>query len=200
MGPLNHERGLEGISRDLQSSFKKNLRDYAEALFFIILLAVVVRAFFIGSYKVGSDQLSPTLEHGDFILGFKPPAQVRLPFTGQKFGSLKMQPGDLLVFRCGLEKQERCVRRLAGLPGDRLEFSEGELRLNGAVFARHLKIGLSDGVQIVPPGKAYVLGEEGLIDIADFEAKPLIIWFSKGRDLENATTRLRWERIGNWLY
>lgn len=203
MGTLDNNNesnaGLENLSRDLQSSFKKNLRDYAETLFFIFLLAVLLRVFFFASYKVASDDLYPSLQHGDYVIGFKPAAGVPLPFTNAKLGSSKIRPGDFVAYKCGEDKASRCVRRLIGLPGDRIEVIDFQLFRNEAIMVKSIPSGVSVATGVVPPGKAFILGSSKMIDVSDFEALPLFIWFSRRYDSQLQNFSIQWGRIGHWL-
>lgn len=195
-GGSGRESRLEELGRDFQASFKKNLRDYAETLFFIIILALVVRYFFIGTYKVSSDELAPTLRYGDYIVGFKPSAS----FTADRTGKYRLSAGELVVFRCGQDKLDKCVRRIVGMPGDRMELRGEDLYRNGQLMVRNVANIINDMPGVIPPENAFVLGSPGMVSLSDFEAVPLFIWFSRSYSEQDQNFHTNWERIGNWLH
>ncbi len=199
MGQVDNNQSLEKISRDLQSSFKKNLRDYAETLLLLILLAIFIRYFFIGSYKVLSDELSPTLKYGDYVIGLKLPAGIPIPFTNKKYGKILFDAGDLVVFKCGVDHSEMCTRRLIGLPGDRMEVQDGSLYRNGKAFLKGVGPLVSGLEPVVPPDRVFLLGYEKSVALTDLEAEVLFIWFSREYDPKQQDFNVRWSRIGKTI-
>lgn len=200
MGQIDNQQSLEKMSRDLQSSFKKNLRDYSETLLLLILLAFVVRSFFLGSYKVASEELYPTLQHGDYVLGFKPAAGVPVPFTNHKMGQIFLEAGDLAIFKCGAEKSNRCVKRIIGMPGDILKSKDDDIYRNDVLYIKNAAFLLNELEGVVPPGQVHFLGYNKWVPFEDLEAEALLIWFSREYDTESQKFHTRWSRIGNRLH
>lgn len=122
---------LESLGRDVRDSLLRALRDYSEALFLAILVAIVFRSFVFSSYKISNLTMEPTLKLGDFVVGYRLPYGVQVPLTDHKFGSSLPKRGDIVVFQCPGKKKMSCVKRVVGLPGDRIEIRGKRLLING---------------------------------------------------------------------
>lgn len=197
------EQGLEKISRDLQESLKKILRDYAEALFFAVLLALLLRSFVLASYRVTSGAMSPSLVPGDFILGFKLPYGLRLPFSNELVGEAQIALGELAVFKCQSGgRTSSCIKRVIGLPGDRIEVKAGQLIRNGDFVQDYKDPEANFKALVVPPRQAFLASDQwggqydsftqGPIPFERFEARAEYIWFSK----PPGPSGVQWQRLG----
>jgi signal peptidase I len=200
------DQGIEKISRDLQESLKKILRDYAEALFFAVLLALLLRSFVLASYRVTSSSMSPSLIPGDFILGFKLPYGLKLPFTESTVGEPRVKLGELAVFKCRYNgRVSSCVKRVMGLSGDRIDVRGGQFFRNGILIKKFDSDEANFNTLVVPPRHAFVASDQwggehdsfslGAIPISDFEARAEIIWFSKPKG-----SGVQWQRLGRRIH
>ncbi len=101
--------------------------------FFPVALAVLVlRAFVFEPFRIPSDSMMPTLLDGDFIIVNKFAYGLRLPVLNQKIVSLgEPQRGDVVVFRYPVNPSVNFIKRLVGLPGDRVEIKDDKLIVNG---------------------------------------------------------------------
>ena len=116
----------------LQVSLKFLLREYAEALILAVLLAFLVRAFVVSAYRIPTLAMSPTLLPGDFIFAYKLPYGFPLPFSGgTRLGGRLPGRGEVVIFRCPYDQGVSCIKRVVGLPGDRVEIRGKRLILNG---------------------------------------------------------------------
>lgn len=136
-------RGAE----DWGDSLKTVLREYAESLLIAIFLALVVRSYVISAYQVPTASMNPVLIEGDFIFGYKLPFGVSLPFAAKKWGGAPPRRGEPVIFKCPLNPTHRCIKRVVGLPGDRVEIRGQRLILNGQV-AEYRKAG-----ELTPAGQ-----------------------------------------------
>ncbi len=88
---------------------KSKFREYAEAIVIAVVLALLIRTFVVQAFKIPSGSMIPTLDIGDHILVNKFIYGVTVPFTDNRFLSLR-QPrrGDVMVFAFpgDLEKEE----------------------------------------------------------------------------------------------
>lgn len=123
----------------------------SEILFFACVFAVfmVLRTTAYGMYHIPSESMLPTLAVGDRILVNKYSygySRHSVPFsigphidtpTGRIFGRLP-ERGDLVVFKHPVSN-ETLIKRVIGLPGDKIEIREGRLFLNDVATPRHLK-------------------------------------------------------------
>jgi signal peptidase I len=124
-------KSFEHLGRDFRDTVLRLLRDYSEALILAILVAIILRMLVFGSYKVSNPTMEPSLKLGEFILAYKLPYGVALPFSDVKLGHGRARRGEILVFKCPHLKGQSCVKRVVGLPGDRIEIKNERLIVNG---------------------------------------------------------------------
>ncbi len=131
---------LNQLGRELRDSILHLLRDYTEALLLAILFAFVLRSFVISTYKMTDLTMEPSLEMGDFLIGYKLPYGLDVPLTNLHFGQTTPQRGRLVVFRCPQTDpsasppatgDQLCVKRVVGIGGDRIEIRGQRLIVNG---------------------------------------------------------------------
>jgi signal peptidase I len=106
--------------------------EYARSFFPIILIVLVVRSFLFEPFRIPSDSMMPTLLDGDFIFVSKFSYGLRLPVLNTKIletGSPAR--GDVIVFRKPSEPAVNYIKRLVGLPGDRIEIRGDAIWVNG---------------------------------------------------------------------
>src|SRR6202011_1159580 len=89
-------------------------------------------------FYVPSGSMEPTLLIGDALLASKYaygystaslPIQINLPETGRVFGETPKR-GDVVVFRWPGDRSQAWVKRVVGLPGDRIQMRQGQLFIN----------------------------------------------------------------------
>jgi signal peptidase I len=107
------------------------------------LLAVVIRTFLFLTFGVTSESMEPTLLVGDdflltkFSYGY---SRYALPFSVPRFKGriLESQPqrGDVVVFRYPKDDRVDFVKRVVGLPGDRIQLIDDVLNINGKPVKR----------------------------------------------------------------
>lgn len=106
--------------------------EMARSFFPVILIVFLLRSFLYEPFKIPSESMLPTLQVGDFILVNKYTYGVRLPVLNQKViegGSPKR--GDVMVFRYPEDPAKDFIKRVIGLPGDKLAYKNKRLTLNG---------------------------------------------------------------------
>ncbi len=103
----------------------------ATSLMSLIVIALFVLTFIMQPFRIPSESMERTLLVGDFLLVNKTiygPDQHwswTLPYQ-------KVNRGDIVVFHFPLEPSDHVVKRVAGLPGDRLHLDHGQLYVNGS--------------------------------------------------------------------
>ena len=109
------------------------LVDYARSLFPVFLIVLVLRSFIVEPFRIPSASMMPTLLRGDFILVNKYDYGIRLPVLNIRvFGNGRPQRGDVIVFRYPEDPAVPFIKRVVGLPGDRLQYEDKNLIINGA--------------------------------------------------------------------
>jgi signal peptidase I len=107
------------------------LVEYAKAFFPVILIVFVLRSFIAEPFRIPSGSMLPTLNVGDFILVNKFSYGVRLPVLNRKMVSLSdPKRGDIMVFRFPHDPKMHFVKRVVGLPGDKIEYKSEKLFVN----------------------------------------------------------------------
>ena len=107
---------------------------FGAELFVVVSLMFTCRVAVADWPKVPSGSMEPTLRVGDYLLVNHLAYGPRLPFTNTAIELGKPQRGDVVVFRYPLDVSQFYVKRLVGLPGDRVAFRNGAISINGAPF------------------------------------------------------------------
>ncbi len=106
--------------------------EYSVSFFPVILIVFVLRSFLVEPFKIPSSSMVPTLLVGDFILVNKFTYGIRLPVANVKVLELgSPQRGDVMVFRYPEDTSLDYIKRVVGLPGDRVEYRNKRLSING---------------------------------------------------------------------
>ena len=106
--------------------------EYARSFFPIFLIVLLLRAFLVEPFRIPSGSMMPTLLVGDFILVNKFAYGIRMPVTKQKLIELgEPDRGDIVVFRWPKNPRLDYIKRVVGLPGDRIRYQKKTLFING---------------------------------------------------------------------
>jgi len=191
------------------------VREYAEVLIIALALALFIRTFIIQAFKIPSGSMIPTLEIGDHILVSKFSYGVRIPFTDICFLDFrKPEREEIIVFREPRQGKKDYIKRVIGLPGDRVELKNKILTINGqiqedshAYFAGNRFRPEIDnyGPVTVPEGHYFMMGDNrdnssdsrvwGFVPFENIRGKALIIYASfkinSLRDID-----FEWRRTG----
>ena len=113
--------------------FKENLK----TIFYALFIAIIIRSLFIQPFYIPSSSMEPSLLIGDRLFvtkysygyskhsfPFSPPI-----FQGRFFSKTPMT-GDVVVFKTPSDNRTDYIKRLIGLPGDKIQFIEGDLYIN----------------------------------------------------------------------
>ncbi len=126
---INRAREKEGRELTLQQS---KLVEYARSFFPIFLIVLVLRSFLVEPFRIPSNSMMPTLVTGDFILVNKFTYGIRLPVIDRKIIELGTPArGDTVVFRFPEDPSIPFIKRVVGLPGDRVAYYKKVLYING---------------------------------------------------------------------
>jgi len=119
--------------KQLQSAAKEPLIvEYARTFFPIILIVLVLRAFIAEPFRIPSGSMMPTLLVGDFILVNKFDYGIRLPVINKKIIPIgEPHRGDVVVFRYPKDPSVDYIKRIIGLPGDKIIYRDKTLYING---------------------------------------------------------------------
>jgi signal peptidase I len=106
--------------------------DYARSFFPVALVVLLLRSFVFEPFRIPSDSMMPTLLDGDFIIVNKYAYGLRLPVLNTKFLNIgEPERGDVVVFRYPRDPSINYIKRLVGLPGDKVVVKDDRIWVNG---------------------------------------------------------------------
>lgn len=205
---------------------KSIIREYLETLVIAVVLALFIRTFVVQAFKIPSGSMIPTLLIGDHILVNKFIYGIRLPFTDVVAIPLTQpERGDVIVFRFPKDESKDFIKRVIGIPGDKVEVRDKVLYVNGIeqneLYTNHARDELSMrimpdrdnfGPVNVPEHAYFVMGDNrdhsldsrfwGFVDFSKIKGEAFLIYWSWDKersvfDWLNGWTR--WDRIGKMI-
>ena len=129
--------GIHRVDGDVDAARSKLLMqpwwlDWTAGLFPVIVAVFVLRSFLFEPFKIPSGSMIPTLLVGDLILVNKFQYGVRLPVLGTKLLANKdPQRGDVMVFHYPVDPRIDYIKRVVGVPGDEVVYTNQSLTING---------------------------------------------------------------------
>lgn len=106
--------------------------EYGASFFPVILIVFALRSFVVEPFKIPSGSMIPTLLVGDFILVNKFAYGIRLPIINKKIINIgSPQRGDVMVFRYPEDPSLDYIKRVVGVPGDKIAYQNKRLTING---------------------------------------------------------------------
>ena len=117
--------------------------DNAKTLIGALIIAVLIRSLLFQPFYIPSSSMEPTLLVGDRIFVSKYTygySKHSFPFspniTNKQFFSKSPERGDLVVFKTPADNRTDYIKRLIGMPGDSIQFIDGELLINNNKILR----------------------------------------------------------------
>ena len=110
--------------------------EYSGSFFPVIALVFFLRSFLFEPFKIPSPSMVPTLLVGDLILVNKYTYGIRLPLINKKiFEVNNPKRGDVMVFKYPKDMSLDYIKRVVGVPGDKIEYKNKRLTVNGEVIS-----------------------------------------------------------------
>ena len=108
-----------------------------KTIFYAMVIAILIRSLFLQPFYIPSSSMEPNLLIGDrlfvtkYSYGYSKHSFPFSPsiFAGRKFYS-KPKLGDIVVFKTPADNRTDYIKRLIGLPGDEIQFIDGDLHIN----------------------------------------------------------------------
>ncbi len=116
----------------LEIQKKKSIyKEWIEPFLIAAVVALFIRQFVAEAFKIPSGSMIPTLAIGDHLLVNKFIYGPRVPFTDIRIFSWKIpKRGEIIVFKYPENESKNFIKRVVGLPGDKIEIKKGVLFLN----------------------------------------------------------------------
>lgn len=129
------ERGLNGLAKNKKES--SGVAETVRTLVFAVLIAIVIRTVAYEPFNIPSGSMIPTLLIGDYLFVSKYSygySRHSVPFGLGFFSGriLEGEPkrGDVVVFKLPRDNSTDFIKRVVGLPGDRIQLRDGVLFIN----------------------------------------------------------------------
>tara|TARA_B100001741_G_scaffold154570_1_gene127643 strand:- start:276 stop:1010 length:735 start_codon:yes stop_codon:yes gene_type:complete len=153
---------------------KKTIIDNSKTLFYALLIALLIRSILLQPFYIPSSSMEPNLLVGDRLFVTKYSygySKHSFPFSPPIFSGrfLFSEPkrGDVVVFKTPADNRTDYIKRLIGLPGDEIQFIDGDLYINKnqilktyiksteSLFCGNSKIDVKFFTEKLPNGKIY---------------------------------------------
>lgn len=179
--------------------------EYSKSFFPVILAVFLIRSFIVEPFKIPSGSMMPTLLAGDFILVNKFTYGLRVPILNNTFVEIdKPERGDVFVFHYPPDPSIDYIKRVVGLPGDKIAYRNKQIFINGEAVELNL-VGdyqyVTSGLNMVS-AKHYkerlgevkhdVLIEDNSISIDGETEVPAGHYFAMGDNRDNSKDSRSW--------
>ena len=118
---------------------KKFFTENIKTLFYALVIAIVIRSLFIQPFYIPSSSMEPTLLVGDrlfvtkYSYGYsKHSFPFSPPILNKRIMFSSPERGDVIVFKTPADNRTDYIKRLIGLPGDKIQFIDSNLYLNNS--------------------------------------------------------------------
>jgi len=114
-----------------EAKHKSFFKEWIEPFLIAAVVALFIRQFAVEAFKIPSGSMIPTLDIGDHLLVNKFVYGPRIPFTDTRIFTWKEpKRGDIIVFKYPENESKNFIKRVIGLPGDKIEIKKGTLLIN----------------------------------------------------------------------
>ncbi|MBO31576.1 MAG: signal peptidase I [Rhodospirillaceae bacterium] len=127
----------------MQNKKTYGIWDSAKTFVYAILIALLVRTVAFEPFNIPSGSMIPTLLIGDYLFvskysyGYsKHSIPLSLPVIPGRIFFSEPERGDVAVFKLPTDDETDYIKRLIGLPGDRIQMKSGRLYINGKIVER----------------------------------------------------------------
>ena len=116
---------------------KKSIIDNLKTLFYALIIAIIIRSLLLQPFYIPSSSMEPNLLVGDRLFVTKYSygySKHSFPFSPNIFNGriffFEPKRGDVVVFKTPADNRTDYIKRLIGLPGDKIQFINGDLYIN----------------------------------------------------------------------
>jgi signal peptidase I len=125
----------EATAVNSKKTIKGTILEYSYAFFPVLFFVLIIRSFIFEPFRIPSGSMKPTLLIGDFIFVKKYSYGLRLPVIETKIWTIdEPERGDVAVFRLPSDPSINYIKRVIGLPGDKIIYQDHRLTINGTLI------------------------------------------------------------------
>ena len=197
---------------------KSGLRETIETIVYAVLIAVLVRTFAYEPFNIPSGSMIPTLLVGDYLFVSKFSYGYSRhsfpfsfpPFSGRVLGA-EPERGDIAVFKLPRDNETDYIKRIIGLPGDKIQVRNGVVSVNGEPVSRRRiadfvapgqygnVVAMAQYVETLPNGRSYTVAEMtefGGLDNTPVYTVPPGHYFAMGDNRDNSLDSRVLDHVG----
>ncbi|HEY7500280.1 MAG TPA: signal peptidase I [Vicinamibacterales bacterium] len=206
-----------------QTFRKSTVREYFEAIVTAVILALFVRTWVVQAFKIPTGSMENNLLIGDHLLVNKFLYGPTMSAIDRAILPVRdIRRGDIVVFKYPEEPQRDFIKRVIGLPGDKLEVRAKKVYINGEPLTEpyvHFLTAVSEASEVtskdvlehygpitVPADQYFMMGDNrdnsqdsrywGYLPRHYVKGKALMIYWSyEGDGIGSIFTRVRWDRL-----
>lgn len=185
---------------------KSLVREYAEALIIAFILALIIKFFLFQAFSIPSGSMEKTLLVGDYLLVNKLSYGIRSPWDNKVLIPIgQPQRGDIVVFIYPQDPSKDYIKRIMGLPGERIQIINKKVYINDKLVETPQaqyedpmvfpppKSPIENardnfGPVVVPPNSFFAMGDNrdrsydsrfwGFVPMDNLRGKAMVIYFS----------------------
>jgi signal peptidase I len=177
--------------------------EYAKSFFPVLFVVFVLRSFLVEPFQIPSSSMVPTLQVGDYILVNKFTYGIRLPVIRTKVLAInEPKRGDVMVFFPPHMNDTYYIKRVIGLPGDRISYDDKKLTVNGEALPQEHLATLPDGKAKYAMGLETLEGSNHLMQTSDLRpARDFSVvvqpghYFMMGDNRDNSSDSRVWGQV-----
>ena len=208
------------LAASAKPSRKSLIREYGEAIFIAVLLALVIRQFAVQAFTIPSGSMMDTLLIGDYILVNKFLFGAEIPLTDFHLPGFRPPAHrDIIVFKYPNDESRDFIKRIIAVGGDTVQVRDNQVWLNGKLLeepyvrpgsfhatpSTHCGYLYACDPLVVPANSYFVMGDNrdnsqdsrywGFVKREKIRGKAFLIYWSWNGD----NHWLRWRRLGHYL-
>ena len=162
---------MEKMNNNIQEDPKKKgvmaeILEWVKMIVIVVVVVIVIDGVVLINAKIPSASMENTIMTGDRIFGFRMAYGINIDLFGLEYHKKMKDPErfDIVIFKYPDDEKQRFIKRIIGLPGEKVEIRDGKVYINDAEeplddsFVKETPLG-SFGPYTVPENCYFMLGD-----------------------------------------